>query len=183
IILPIILLYILQTLAEEPRALHSLCHYLDMGKETVSDLGNTKKCFAQYLPELESQGATWSQGYSDCQKKASSEQQSVLSKANVAQENIREAALGITDFIDECLTQTETLEFFNCFAKMAKLQLTKVYNISFNASEQSLILTKHMSSIEMEHYLCTNQTEDTYIQGTDKIFQSLDQCLQQNETH
>nr|XP_017019983.1 uncharacterized protein LOC108073033 [Drosophila kikkawai] len=179
----IILLLALGTLAEQPLALNTLCHYLDLGKETATNLGNTKKCFAQYLPELESQGATWSQGYSGCQKKASSEQQSVLLKASLAQENIREAVLEITNFIDECLTLTETQEFFNCFAKMAKLQLTNVYNISYNASEQALILNKHMGSIEMEHYICTNRTEDTYIKGTDKIFQSLDQCLQQNESH
>ncbi|KAH8266278.1 hypothetical protein KR038_006123, partial [Drosophila bunnanda] len=179
--LPSILMYILQTLADQPRALNSLSHYLDLGKETVSNLGNTKKCFAQYLPELERQGATWSQGYSGCQNKASSEQQSVLLKAALAQENIRETALSITDFIDECLTMTEAQEFFDCFAKMSKLQLTKVYNISFNASEQALILNKHLSSIEMEHYSCTNRTEDTYIKDTDKIFQSLDQCLQQND--
>ncbi|KAH8290255.1 hypothetical protein KR054_001453, partial [Drosophila jambulina] len=180
---PMVLTYILQTLAEQPRALNSLCHYLDSSQETASNLGNTKKCFSRYLPELESQGASWSQGFSSCQNKASSEQQSVLLKAKVAQENIRETALSISDFIDDCLTFTEAQEFFNCFAKMAKLQLTKVYNISFNASEQALILNKHLSSIEMEHYLCTNRTEDTYIKGTDKIFQSLDQCLQQNETH
>ncbi|KAH8384193.1 hypothetical protein KR200_011593, partial [Drosophila serrata] len=181
--LPLILVYILQTLADKPRALNSLCHYLDLSKETASNMGITKKCFAQYLPELESEGATWSQGYSGCQKKASTEQQSVLLKASVAQEYIREAALSITDFIDQCLTLMEAQEFFDCFAKMAKLQLTKVYNISFNASEQGLILNQHLSSIEMEHYLCTNRTEDTYIEGTDKIFQSLDQCLQQNDTH
>lgn len=110
-------------MAEEPRTLHSLCHYLDLGRETGSNLGNTKSCLAQYLPELESQGATWSKGYSGCQTKTTSEQQLVLLEASVAKKNIREAALGITAFIDQCLTLTETQDFFNCFAKMVRLGL------------------------------------------------------------
>jgi len=60
--------------------------------------------------------------------------------------------------------------------------LANVYNISFNAAEQALILNKKLSSIEMEHYLCTNKTEHNYVQGADNIFKSLDECLQQSET-
>ncbi|XP_017125583.1 uncharacterized protein LOC108144929 isoform X1 [Drosophila elegans] len=179
----ITLLLAIGVLAKEPRALDSLFSYLDEGKETLSNLGNTKKCFARYLPELESQGATWSKGYSGCQISATNERQSLLTDASVAQENIREAALSMSSFIDQCLTLTEPLDFFHCFAKMSKLQLTNVYNISFNASEQALILNQKFGSIEMEHYLCTNQTERDYVQGTDKVFRSLDQCLQVNATN
>ncbi|XP_037714085.1 uncharacterized protein LOC119549861 [Drosophila subpulchrella] len=178
----ITLLFALGASAEPPQTLDSLCSYLDEGKDTVSNLGNTKKCFARYLPELENQGATWSQGYSACQKSATNERQSLLTDATEAQENIRETALNMSSYIDQCLSLTESLDFFNCFARMTKLQLTNVYNISFNAAEQALILNKKLSSIEMEHYLCTNQTEHNYVQGTDNIFKSLDECLQQNET-
>ncbi|KAH8400693.1 hypothetical protein KR009_000388, partial [Drosophila setifemur] len=189
--------------AEQPRALSSLCSYLGDGKESVSGLGTTKKCFARYLPELESEGATWSQGYSACQMNATNERGSLLSDATVAQENIRLAAMGISTFIDHCLSLTEALDFFKCFSKMvrsffyiyiynsyicniiqqSKEQLTTVYSISYNASEQALILNQQLNYIEVEHYLCTNRTEDNYVQGTDRIFQSLDKCLQQNETN
>ncbi|KMY94746.1 uncharacterized protein LOC6735035 [Drosophila simulans] len=181
----IILLLALRACAAEPppRTLNSLCSYLDDGKETVSSLGNTKKCFARYLPELESEGATWSQGYNACQKCTITERLSLLTDATGAQEEIREAALGISSFIDQCLALTESLDFFNCFAKMAKLQLANVYSISFNATEQALILNKKLSRIELEHYRCTNQTEQNYVKGTDTIFRSLDQCLQLNDTH
>ncbi|KAH8348322.1 hypothetical protein KR084_006487, partial [Drosophila pseudotakahashii] len=168
--------------AEPPRTLNSLCSYLDEGKDMVSNLGNTKTCFARYLPELESQGATWSQGYSSCQKSATNQRQSLLTDTSEAQENIREAALSMSSFIDQCLALTDSLDFFYCFAKMTKLQLTNVYNISFNSAEQALILNKKLGSIEMEHYQCTNRTEHNYVQGTDNIFRSLDKCLQQNET-
>lgn len=100
------------------RTLNSFCSYLDDGKETVSSLGNTKKCFARYLPELESEGATWSQGYNACQKITINERLSLLTDATEAQEEIREAALGISSFIDQCLVLTEAVDFFNCFAKM-----------------------------------------------------------------
>ncbi|EDW91703.2 uncharacterized protein LOC6531162 [Drosophila yakuba] len=179
----IILLLALKAYAEPtPRTLNSLCSYLDDGNETVSNLGKTKKCFARYLPELESEGATWSQGYSACQKDTTSERQSLLTNATGAQEEIRAAALDMSSFIDQCLALTESLDFFNCFAKMAKLQLANVYSISFNATEQALILNKKLSRIELEHYRCTNQTEQKYVKGTDKIFRSLDQCLQQSDT-
>ncbi|XP_052838548.1 uncharacterized protein LOC128253882 isoform X2 [Drosophila gunungcola] len=158
--LVITLLLAIGVLAKEPRTLNSLFSYLDEGKETLSNLGNTKKCFARYLPELESQGATWSKGYSGCQKSATNERQSLLTDASVAQEKIKEAALRMSSFIDQCLTLTEPLDFFHCFSKMA------------------LILNQKLGSIEMEHYLCTNQTERDYVQGTDKVFRSLDQCLQ-----
>ncbi|XP_017077782.1 LOW QUALITY PROTEIN: uncharacterized protein LOC108112446 [Drosophila eugracilis] len=133
--------------------------------------------------QLESEGATWSQGYSSCQKCAIDEKQTLLSDASGEQEEIREAALNISSFIDQCLTLAEPLEFFNCFAKMSKLQLANVYSISFNASEQALILNTKLGSIEMEHYLCTNKTEHNYVQGIDKIFRLLDKCLQQNDTN
>ncbi|XP_016985966.1 uncharacterized protein LOC108049337 [Drosophila rhopaloa] len=169
--------------AEPPRAFNSLCSYLEEEKETVSSLGNTKKCFARYMPELENEGSTWAQGYSGCQKSATSERQSMLTNASEAQEKIREAALSMSSYIDQCLTLTEPMDFFHCFARMSKLQLTNVYNISFNASEQALILNQKLGTIEVEHYLCTNQTEHDYVQGTDKIFRSLDQCLQQIATN
>ncbi|XP_017049871.1 uncharacterized protein LOC108093975 [Drosophila ficusphila] len=177
----ITLLLAFEVLAEQPRALNSLCSYLDEGNDTASNLGNTKKCFARYLPELENQGSTWSQGYSDCQECTTNDRQSVLADAFEAQEKIREVALSISSFIDQCLSLTDSLEFFTCFAKMSKTQLTNVYSISYNSSEQALILNQKLSRIEMEHYQCTNETEHNYVQGTDQIFRSLDRCLQQNE--
>ncbi|XP_016947745.1 uncharacterized protein LOC108023021 [Drosophila biarmipes] len=179
----IALLFALGVSAEPLQTLNSLCSYLDEGKDAVSNVGNTKKCFARFLPELENEGAAWSQGYSACQRSATKERLFLLTDATKAQEKIREAALNMNSYIDQCLSLTESLDFFNCFAKMSKLQLTNVYYISFNASEQALILNKKLSSIELEHYLCTNQTENNYVQGTDNIFKSLDECLQQNETH
>ncbi|KAH8232835.1 hypothetical protein KR026_000837, partial [Drosophila bipectinata] len=169
--------------AEPPRALSSLCSYLNDGKESVSNLGTTKKCFARYMPELENEGVSWSQGYSGCQKSATNERQSLLSRVSDAQEKIRKAALGLNSFIERCMAISEAVDFFNCFAKMSKEHLTTVYRISFSASEEAVILNQKLSYIQVEHYLCTNRTEYNYIKTTDQIFQSLDQCLQQNESH
>jgi len=105
---------------------------LDEGKDIVSNLGNTKKCFARYLPELENEGATWSQGYSACQKSATNERQSLLTDATEAQEKIRETALNMSSFIDQCLSLTESLDFFNCFARMVSGCLETPITISNN---------------------------------------------------
>lgn len=107
--------------AEQPRALSSLCSYLNDGKESVSNLGTTKKCFARYMPELENEGASWSQGFSGCQKSATNERQSLLLRVGITQEKIRKAALGLNSFIEHCLVISESVEFFDCFAKMVRL--------------------------------------------------------------
>lgn len=61
----------------------------------------------------------------------------------------------------------------------SKQQLTTMYTISFNASESALSLTQQLNSVEVERYLCTNRTEESYVRGTARIFNALDNCLQQ----
>ncbi|SPP73591.1 uncharacterized protein LOC117581604 [Drosophila guanche] len=162
---------------EQPRTVETLLSYLETNEST------TKQCFARYLPQLENEGATWSKSYSRCLWIATTGRQSVVTNVAAAQNQIREAALGISAFIDDCLGIADSLAFFNCFAKMSKRQLATVYTISYNASEDALRMSQQLGTIEVEHYLCTNRTEHTYVEGTDRVFRDLDQCLQQNEEH
>ncbi|EDW32229.1 GL11526 [Drosophila persimilis] len=162
---------------EQPKTLKNLFSYLETNETT------TKQCFARYLPQLESQGTTWSKSYSSCLKKSTSERQSLDTNVSAAQNQLREAAMGISAFIDHCLDISDALDFFNCFAKMSKQQLATVYTISYNASEDALSLSQQLSTIDVEHYLCTNRTEHSYVEGTDRVFRDLDQCLQQSEEH
>ncbi|XP_034654817.1 uncharacterized protein LOC117892587 [Drosophila subobscura] len=162
---------------EQPRTVETLLSYLETNEST------TKECFARYLPQLENEGATWSKSYSSCLEIATTERQSVVTNVAAAQNQIREAAMAIGAFIDDCLGIVDALDFFNCFAKMSKQQLATVYTISYNASEDALSLSQQLGTIEVQHYLCTNRTEHTYVEGTDRVFRDLDQCLQQNEEH
>ncbi|XP_022232428.2 uncharacterized protein LOC111080896 [Drosophila obscura] len=162
---------------EKPKTVESLLSYLQTNESI------TKQCFAHYLPQLENEGATWSKSYSGCLNNATSERQSVATNVGVEQNQIREAAMGISAFIDHCLGISNALDFFNCFAKMSKQQLATVYTISYNASADALSLTQQLGTIDVEHYLCTNRTEHSYVVGTDRIFRELDQCLQKNEEH
>lgn len=61
----------------------------------------------------------------------------------------------------------------------SKQQLTNMYQISFNASDNALGLSQQLNGIDMERYLCTNRTEQSYVLGTAQIFSALDKCLEQ----
>ncbi|XP_030555169.1 uncharacterized protein LOC115758586 [Drosophila novamexicana] len=163
-------------LAQEPRSLNSLTAYLE--SHDLAGVGNTKKCFASYLPQLEQVGANWSTAYSGCQRQADTVRDTVLSKLGGEQNLMREAALRIDSYIDSCLSITNVLDYFNCFAKLSKQQLAAMYAISFNASENALSLTQQLNGIDVERYLCTNRTEESYVLGTARIFDALDKCLQ-----
>ncbi|KRF99265.1 uncharacterized protein Dwil_GK27100, partial [Drosophila willistoni] len=56
--------------------------------------------------------------------------------------------------------------------------LVTAYGISYNASEEALVLNKQISNIKVEHYQCTNRTENNYVLGTAQVFQALDDCLE-----
>ncbi|KAH8277969.1 hypothetical protein KR018_011327, partial [Drosophila ironensis] len=169
--------------ADQSRALGSLSSYFEDENEAASKLRTTKKCFARYFPKLEEEGSTWSLGFNSCKENATNKRKSLLTDVGDAQKRIREAALNIRSFIDQCIAISDALDFFNCFARMSKQHSTAVYSISYHALEESMILNQQLSSIQVEHYLCTNRTEDKYVTGTNKIFRALDHCLQQNGTH
>ncbi|TDG50192.1 hypothetical protein AWZ03_003408 [Drosophila navojoa] len=162
--------------AETSRSLESLADYLE--HHDLAGAGNTKQCFARYLPELEQVGLTWSKAYADCQQQAKSGRDTVFSQVGGMQQQIRQAALRIDGYIGSCLNITNVLDYFDCFAKLSKQQLMTMYNISFNASENALALTKQLNGIDEERYLCTNRTERSYVLDTAKLFDALDKCLQ-----
>ncbi|XP_064543505.1 uncharacterized protein LOC135431999 [Drosophila montana] len=162
--------------AQAPRSLNSLTAYLE--SHDLAGAGNTKKCFASYLPQLEQVGANWSTAYSGCQQQADTVRGTALSKLDGEQQLMREAALRIDGYIDSCLDITDVLDYFNCFSKLSKQQLATMYAISFNASENALSLTQQLNSIDVERYRCTNRTEESYVLGTARIFDALDKCLQ-----
>ncbi|ALC42384.1 CG34005 [Drosophila busckii] len=165
---------------ESTRCLLSLTAFLE--SHDVAGVGNTKHCFASYLPQLEQMGASWSKGYDNCLQQASSVRGKVVQSVAAVQQIMRQAALKISSYISQCVQLTDALDMFDCFGKLAKLQLASMYAISFNASEYALSLTQQLSHIEVERYLCTNATEQRYVMGTAGVFNSLDNCLQQANT-
>ncbi|KAH8306917.1 hypothetical protein KR044_000979, partial [Drosophila immigrans] len=162
------------------RSLDSLSDYLE--SHDLTGGGSTKHCFVRYLPQLEQVGDTWSREYNDCVQNATTVRGDVLTKVGGVQRMIRQSALGIDGYIDNCLDIKDVLDFFNCFGSLSKQQLTNMYQISFNASENALSLTQQLNGIELERYLCTNRTEENYVLGTAHIFAALDKCLQQAAT-
>ncbi|EDW08968.1 uncharacterized protein LOC6579136 [Drosophila mojavensis] len=162
--------------AETSRILESLAEYLE--HHDLAGAGNTKQCFARYLPQLKQVGRTWETAYADCQQHANSGRDTVFSQVGGMQQQIRQAAMRIDSYIGSCLNITNVLDYFDCFAKLSKQQLMTMYNISFNASENALAITKQLNGIDEERYLCTNRSEHNYVLETAKIFDALDKCLQ-----
>ncbi|XP_062130998.1 uncharacterized protein LOC133842096 isoform X2 [Drosophila sulfurigaster albostrigata] len=163
--------------ADASRTLDSLSDYLE--SHDLTGVGNTKHCFVSYLPQLEQVGDTWSKEYNACVQNATTVRGDVLTKVDGVQQIIRKSAQGIDSYIENCLAIEDVLDFFNCFGSLSKQQLTNMYEISFNASENALSLTQQLNGIEAERYLCTNRTEENYVLGTANVFDALDKCLQQ----
>ncbi|XP_034479280.1 uncharacterized protein LOC117785404 [Drosophila innubila] len=176
-IIYITLLWTQLLVAETSRSMDSLSEYLE--SHDLVGVGNTKHCFARYLPQLEQVGETWSGEYNDCQQNATTVRQNVFTKVDGMQEMIRKGALEIDGYIGGCLDIKDVLDFFNCFGKLSKQQLTNMYEISFNASENALSLNQQLNGIDMESYLCTNRTEQSYVLATAHIFTALDKCLEE----
>ncbi|XP_034101975.1 uncharacterized protein LOC132790606 [Drosophila nasuta] len=173
----ITLLWIQLLVADASRTLDSLSDYLE--SHDLTGVGNTKHCFVSYLPQLEQVGDTWSKEYNACVQNATTVRGDVLTKVDGVQQIIRKSAQGIDSYIENCLAIEDVLDFFNCFGSLSKQQLTNMYEISFNASENALSLTQQLNGIEAERYLCTNRTEENYVLGTANVFDALDKCLQQ----
>ncbi|KAM8714381.1 hypothetical protein ACLKA7_014501 [Drosophila subpalustris] len=176
-IIYVTLLWTQLLVAESSRGMDSLSEYLE--SHDLVGAGNTKHCFARYLPQLEQVGESWSREYNDCLQNATTVRQTVLTEVGGMQQMIRKGALEIDSYIDGCLDIQDVLDFFNCFGKLSKQQLTNIYEISFNASENALSLSQQLNGIDMERYLCTNRTEQSYVLGTAHIFSALDKCLEQ----
>ncbi|XP_062130997.1 uncharacterized protein LOC133842096 isoform X1 [Drosophila sulfurigaster albostrigata] len=198
----ITLLWIQLLVADASRTLDSLSDYLE--SHDLTGVGNTKHCFVSYLPQLEQVGDTWSKEYNACVQNATTVRGDVLTKVDGVQQIIRKSAQGIDSYIENCLAIEDVLDFFNCFGSLVRIrkhvcalhyfsmlimvihytrqskqQLTNMYEISFNASENALSLTQQLNGIEAERYLCTNRTEENYVLGTANVFDALDKCLQQ----
>lgn len=103
-------------MAETSRCLGSLSEYLE--SHDLVGVGNTKHCFARYLPQLEQMGETWSREYNGCQQNATTVRQDVLTKLDGMQQMIRKGALQIDSYIVGCLDIKDVLDFFNCFGKL-----------------------------------------------------------------
>ncbi|EDW01441.1 GH21443 [Drosophila grimshawi] len=163
-----------------PSGLDTLKSYLE--SHDLAGVGNTKQCFVKYLPQLEQVGATWSTEYSGCQQNATTLRSTLLSNVGGFQQTIRKEALRIGSYIDSCLNSMNVIDYFNCFAKLSNQQLVSMYFISANASEIALSLDNQLNTIDVERYICSNRTEESYVLGTARIFDALDKCLEQSAT-
>ncbi|XP_030387380.1 protein TsetseEP [Scaptodrosophila lebanonensis] len=168
---------LLTTLAFSIWLTHSLS-YLEEDGQKVSAAGNdTTQCFSLYQPLLKELGAQWSTDYEQCLQNASTIRVQLLTDIGALKDDIKQAAMGVSNFIEECLQLTDALEYFNCFSKFSKQNLATVYAISFNASADALILNEKLASNEISKYQCTNETERDYVVGTSQVFDALDHCL------
>ncbi|XP_033154047.1 uncharacterized protein LOC117136980 [Drosophila mauritiana] len=137
----------------------------------------TTQCFNIYMPMLNQVAATFSSSYQDCITTANAQTANLTAQAEQQQKTYQSDVSTLCSAFTACNNNTDTANFFNCYANAADNDVSVIYNLASNAASSATSLSSGIQAIQTTEYHCTNTTQNNYVRDTAATYDLLDNCL------
>ncbi|XP_054089904.1 uncharacterized protein LOC105211618 isoform X3 [Zeugodacus cucurbitae] len=137
----------------------------------------TTECFNHFMPILNEISTNFSVEYEQCVTVASQAAANLSAKAAQNRADFVKETSAICSAFSSCHSDTDNLDFFNCYATAASTDINEIYNLSDNASNAAISLKGGLQQIKDTEDICTNTAQCTYTEKTSETFRQLYACF------
>ncbi|XP_011181443.2 uncharacterized protein LOC105211618 isoform X2 [Zeugodacus cucurbitae] len=146
-----------------------------LGSSTDPDI--TTECFNHFMPILNQITTNFSVQYEQCVTVASQAAANLSAMAARNRADFVNESSAICSAFTSCNSNTDNLDFFNCYASTASADINEIYNLSTDSSNAAISLKGGLQQIKDTEDICTNNAQSTYTEQTSETYSELYACF------
>ncbi|XP_049309081.1 uncharacterized protein LOC105226257 [Bactrocera dorsalis] len=137
----------------------------------------TSQCFTYYMPLLNQISLNYSVKYELCVTAASQAATKLTASAAQNRATLVNETTTICNAFASCNSESNNLNFLNCYATAASGDISAIFNISTSASNAAVSLKSGLQQISDTEQICQNKAQQTYSTQTTKTYKELYACF------
>ncbi|XP_011181441.2 uncharacterized protein LOC105211617 [Zeugodacus cucurbitae] len=137
----------------------------------------TTECFNHFMPILNQISTNFSVQYEQCVTVASQAVGNLSAKAAQKRVAFVDETSAFCSAFTSCHSDTDNLDFFNCYAVAASTDINEIYNLSTDASNAAISLKGGLQQIKDTEDVCTNTAQSTFTEQTSETYRQLNECF------
>ncbi|XP_011181440.1 uncharacterized protein LOC105211616 [Zeugodacus cucurbitae] len=137
----------------------------------------TTECFNHFMPILNEISTNFSVEYEQCVNVATQASANLSAEAALNRATFMKETSAICSDFTSCHSDTDNLDFFNCYATAASADINEIYNLSTDASNAAISLEGGLQQIKDTENICTNTAQSTYTEKTSETYREMNECF------
>ncbi|XP_018784381.1 PREDICTED: protein TsetseEP-like [Bactrocera latifrons] len=142
-----------------------------------ADPAITTNCFNHFMPILNQISTNFSLQYEQCVTVATQATANLTTTAAQGRATFVNETTAICSALTSCHSDTDNLDFFNCYAAAASADVNEIDNLSTDASNAAISLKGGLQQIKDTEKICTNSAQLTYAEQTSETYKELNACF------
>ncbi|KAH8232837.1 hypothetical protein KR026_000840 [Drosophila bipectinata] len=147
-------------------------------RDLTSNPSHSIECMNYYIPKINDVANQFNENFNACYDEANLEIASIDDKTSENRTQINTSATDSCKLLESCSTIETSVDFFSCYASAGSENARNMYTISADASELQAYVVEQIRLIEVNKYVCTNNSERAYVQDTAAVYDQLNLCIE-----
>ncbi|KAH8331459.1 hypothetical protein KR074_004029 [Drosophila pseudoananassae] len=147
-------------------------------RDLTSDPSHSVACMNYYIPQLNDVANQFKANFQACLDEANLELEAIDDKTSANRTQINESATDSCQLLQSCSTIETSIDFFSCYSSAGSESARNMYTISADASELEAYVVEQIRLIDVNKYVCTNNSERAYVQDTAAVYDKLNLCIE-----
>ncbi|XP_039955846.1 protein TsetseEP-like [Bactrocera tryoni] len=144
---------------------------------SAADPAITTECFNHFMPILNQISTNFSLQYEQCVSLATQATANLTTSAAQGRATFVNETTAMCSAFTSCNSDSDNLDFFNCYAAAASADVNEIYNLSADASNAAISLKGELQQIKNTEKICTNNAQLTYTEQTSETYKELNACF------
>ncbi|XP_014102827.3 uncharacterized protein [Bactrocera oleae] len=137
----------------------------------------TIECFNHFIPILNQISTNFSVQYEQCVTVATQAEANLSTSAAQNRATFVNETSAICSAFTSCNSDSDNLNFFDCYATAASTDVNEIYNLSKDAANAAISLKGGLQLITDTEEICTNNAQLAYAAQTSETYKELNACF------
>lgn len=137
----------------------------------------TIECFNYFMPILNQISTNFSVQYEQCVTVATQAEANLSTSAAQNRATFVNETSAICSAFTSCNSESDNLNFFDCYATAASTDVNEIYNLSKDAANAAISLKGGLQLITDTEQICTNNAQLAYAAQTSETYKELKACF------